>query len=669
MKIRNILIAAIAMMALCGTTVNSGAAPAGKHLITYTQPDGSTFKGYVRGDEFCHVRTTASGKSIAKDSEGWWCYAQLDADGNLTATGSRVGTPETSLLAFSATNTTIFPKMSGKRRIFDENIAKKQTMKDFLAQNGVATKAGGTKTQKHGIVILAQFSDVPFTYTKQNFVDMLTKEGYSHNGAVGSARDYFNDQFDGLVDFSFDVSEIVTLPKKREYYGGNDNNGDDKNAEQMVMDACDLASKNGTDFSKYDDDSDGYVDNVFVFFSGEDEADTENEDCIWSHAYYIESGAGKHLTLNGKKIDRYACTAELSPEIVEYQGGYALSGEYMLAGIGTFCHEYSHTFGLQDLYDTDYSGSGGWSEALWHTTGLMDGGNANDMGNTPPYYNAIDMECLGLGEAITLTEGTYTLQPIHKGRKYCRMETDRENEYYLIECRDNNSLWDKHIGGKGLLIYHIDKSKNSAGKSDSYGITMTARQRWTPYNEVNCRPDRQCADLVEADPSVVRKAYNENEEFSPTDSQISKIFFPCGKRDSLDAAGGLKYWSGKKCPAVFSGITLNGDGSVTFTVKNNTETGGETEDKTADKTADRDNPPMMNFAKADRNADGSFKAGKTIPQTLDNADGAVSVTWFFNEKEITGTTGFKASESGVLKAVLKYSDGTQVTVSKRITVK
>ena len=658
MKIKLILIAAVSAMALCGTAADSWAAPARKHLITYIQPDGSTFMGYVRGDEFCHVRTTASGRSIVKDADGWWCYASLAADGSLTATGSRVGASEVSLAAFPTSHVTIFPKMSGRRKIFNENVAKNPMMRNFLSRNGAATKSAGTAVTKHGIVILAQFSDVPFEYTRQNFVDMLTQEGYSHNGAVGSARDYFNDQFGGLVDFSFDVSEIVTLPKKREYYGANDSEGDDKNAEQMVIDACNLAAKNGTDFSKYDDDNDGYVDNVFVFFSGEDEADTRNEDCIWSHAYYIESGAGiKSPELNGKKIDRYACTAELTPEIVEYKGGYAMTGKFFLAGIGTFCHEYSHTFGLPDFYDTDYDGSGGQAEALWHVTGLMDGGNANNSGNTPPYYNAIDRECLGLGEAVTLTEGTHKLQPIHKEGKYFKMTTDRHDEYYLIECRDNNSLWDKYIGGSGMLVYHIDKSKNSAGQSEKYEKTLTAAQRWGDCNEVNCRPDRQCADLVEPDASVVKAAYDKDGSFSPTASQVGSLFFPYGQRNSLDSSSGLKYWSGKTCPIALSGIVRNGDGSITFTVTNSTE------------TADRDTPPMMNFDKADRSGDGSFKAGKAVPLSLDNADGAVSVKWFFNGEEIDGRSEFETSDSGMLKAVLTYKDGTQVTVSKRIIIK
>ncbi len=567
---RNILLYALAVMTalacLPGTIL---AAPARKCLITYTQPDGSTFRGYVRGDEFCHFRTTESGRIIARDADGWWCYASYDETGNLNVSGTHVSAANAAASTFSiGSGRQFYPKSSERRRVFNETVARKPWMRNFLTQGGTATKSGAAAKPKHGIIILAAFKDVPFKYSREYFVNMLTKNGYSYNGATGSALDYFNDQFGGFVDFRFDVSEVVTLPRDRKYYGGNNINDEDNNPEQMIIDACKLASENGTDFSKYDNDNDGYVDNVFVFFSGKDEADgsgVDCEDCIWSHAYYIESGAGKSLTLNGKRIDSYACTSELTPEVVEYGGGYAVTGKYVLAGIGTFCHEYSHTFGLPDLYDTDYELSGGQAEALWRSTGLMDGGNMNNNGNTPPNYNAIDRECLGLGEPLMLTDGSHEIEPIDRDGTYYRIDTGIPDEYFLLECRDNKA-WDRHIGGKGLLVYHIDKSGNQAGKSDNYGKILTAAERWNNYNEVNCRPDRQCADLIEADPNVVGQARGKGGSFSPDDSQIAAIFFPSGNHSTLNSANGLVCWNTKEnCSAELREIKILGNGNVSLT--------------------------------------------------------------------------------------------------------
>ena len=739
-----------AALALCCAAVSPAglnAGPARRGTVKFVQPDGSTFDGYVRGDEFCHFKTTLSGQVIAQDGEGWWCYASTASDGTVEISGTRVNSAAPSVLSLDGASAGQFPGTSARRAVFDRRLEERRiSMRRFLGTgDGTATKAAALPKQKHGIVILAEFSDEPFTYKRSNFVNMLTQDGYSYGGATGSALDYFNAQFGGSVEFSFDVSEIVTLPREKAYYGGNDKSGADKNPEQMVIDACKGAAELGVDFSKYDDDNDGYVDNVFIFFSGGDEADGAGDDCIWSHAYYIESGtAKKTLRLNGKRIDSYACTAELTPEIVEYGGGYAATGKYVLAGIGTFCHEYSHTFGLPDLYDTDYEGSGGQAEALWYSIGLMDGGNANNGGNTPPNYNAIDREFLGIGQELSLSEGTATLEPVNRAGQYFRVDTDTEGEYFLIECRSENETWDGWIGGSGMLIYHIDKSASRAGMSESYGMVLTAAERYE-YNEVNCRPDRQCADLIEADPAVVKQAYRQG-EFSPTDAQTRKVFFPCGSYNTIGPSSGLTAWDGNSCGVQIYGIRANADGSVSFstglpkemsasveksvfqdvaildiwtanvegdiTVKYgvsgktlssevSVQTAGQDRymvkltgltPKTAykaeiyasaegsqvkigsvsftTKTADGIYP-AISVAAAGRNEDGSFSKGTELPLVVNNAADAKDTEWLIDGKKIEkGKDIFLTVEkTGVLKAVLTYSDGRQRCIYKKIVVK
>ena len=745
MKIHKFMIAAA--LAMCCAAVSPAglhAGPARRGIVKFVQPDGSTFDGYVRGDEFCHFKTTLSGQIIAQDSEGWWCLASYSADGKLTVSKTRAGSGTPALFSVGKQE---YPRPSARRAVFDRNLAERRTsMRRFLStEDGTATKAGAVAKQKHGIVILAAFSDVIFNYSRQYFVDMLTKPGYSYNDADGSALDYFNSQFGGLVDFSFDVSEIVTLPKNRAYYGSNDEDtGEDKNAEQMVVDACKGAAKLGVDFSKYDDDNDGYVDNVFIFFSGGDEADGAGDDCIWSHAYYIESGQKEiTLELNGKRIDSYACTSELTPSLEEYGDGYGVT--QVLAGIGTFCHEYSHTFGLPDLYDTDYDGSGGQAEALWHSIGLMDGGNMNNSGNTPPNYNAIDREILGIGPELSLPEGTATLEPVNRAGQYFRVDTDTEGEYFLIECRSENETWDGWIGGSGMIVYHIDKSSNKAGKSDSYGKTLTAEQRWYEYNEVNCRPDRQCADLIEADPAVVKQAYRRG-EFSPTDAQTRKVFFPCGSYNTIGPSSGLAALDGNSCGVQIYGIRINADGSVSFSTGVPKEMSASVEtsvfqnvaildiwtanvegditvkygvsgktlsSEVSVPTAGQDRymvkltgltpktaykaeiyasaedsqvkigsvsfttktangiHPAISVTAAGRNEDGSFSKDTELPLAVNNAADAKDTEWLFDGKKIEkGKDIFLTVEkTGILKAVLTYSDGTQRCIYKKIVVK
>lgn len=510
------------------------AGPVRPGTYSITQPDGTRFEAVYMGDEFMKIKTTADGHAITMDEEGWWCYAEYDQSGRIYSTGYRVGqtTPQNILSSSSRIPYRTLASLAREKRrsvvIRDEVPILERIMKDRQSE----TKVDGPET-KHGIVILAEYSDVKFRYSEEDFRAMLMQDGYNLNGATGCAKEYFDDQFHGKIEFDFDVSSIVTLSNRRAYYGANDNNGSDRRAAEMVVEACRLASEAGTDFSIYDDDNDGYVDNVFVFFAGEDEAEPgSDEDCIWSHAWFISSGAGlEELVLNGKIIDRYACTAELA-------------SNDQLAAIGAFCHEYSHTFGLPDFYDTDYEESGGWAAGLWSRTSLMDAGNYNNMSNTPPYFNSIEREILGLSEPeVIIRNGTYTMEPLHKGGKYYRLNTDNDDEYYLFECRANEG-WDSYIGGSGMLVYHIDKS---------------SKNKWKYYNTVNVDPYHQCADLIEADG---RYDHFSNEAMM----NIEGIFFPYGAQHlTPESNPGLKFWSGKKCEISITNITST-NGNISFSV-------------------------------------------------------------------------------------------------------
>lgn len=553
------------LIAICALlfSISAYSGPARKGIVYLQQPDGTSFAAIMRGDEFMKIVTTSDGYAVMQDETGWWCYADYDNEGRKRVSGCHVGddAPEAIL-----SSSRIIPysklSMNAMKRRSLIHPEEEPVMARILKQRSTDTK-GGTETVavKHGIIILAQFKDVKFTYSKEDFVSLLTQKGYSRSGATGSAKEYFDAQFNGLFEFSFDVSNIVTLPSAMVVYGGNDEEDADKAPEQMIIDACRLADAD-VDFSRYDDDSDGVVDNVFVFFAGGDEAEGAGSDCIWSHAWYIYSGAGQNVVLDGKKIDRYACTSELSRR-------YSGDGNHrdVLAGIGTFCHEYFHTFGIPDMYDTDYEGSGGHAAGLWAWTSLMDAGNQNNDGNTPPYLNAVEREYLGISKPITIkSDGGYTLDPIHRNGNFYRIDTDYENEYYLLECRSEEG-WDKYIGGSGMLVYHIDKSTRSAGYSESYGRDLTAAQRWNYMNEINCRPDHQCVDLIEADMRRDSFSEAEKEDYSASLKIIRGIFFPDGGANSITSDGkpGFTFWSGQPAETSVTNIRKSGD-DIAFNV-------------------------------------------------------------------------------------------------------
>lgn len=524
------------------------AGPARIGKIVLKQPDGSSFYARIYGDEHLKIKMTASGEAIIQDKEGWWCYAEYDSQGRKVSTDCRVGTPVSSTI-LNASRQIPFAILSD-RAIRKRNSMERSRMRTIDSFR--KSTSSDQNKEKTGLVILVQFQDQKFKYSREDFVKMLTQEGYSVNGATGSAKEYFDDQFRGIYNFSFDVTKILTLDNLTSYYGGNDpQTDDDVRPHEMIIEACTKAAAD-IRFSKYDQDGDGEVDNVFVFFAGEDEAVGAGDDKVWSHAWYIKDGAKKHLELDGVLINRYACTSELEG---------LNTGK--IAGIGTFCHEYTHTFGLPDFYDTDYN-EGGYSAGLWQATALMDAGNYNNDGNTPPYFNAIERELLGISEPVVINSpGEYELPPINEG-VYYRINTSQEGEYFLLEYRDGNG-WDEHIGGKGMLVYHIDKSDVDSGYSPLLEKNVTAAERWLYQVEINALASHQCADLIEADKRKDAYAAYEDDTYFSLLSSLQGLFYPYGRVNSLtpQSSPGLKCWGNTKVKWGITDIT-EGDGKMIF---------------------------------------------------------------------------------------------------------
>ena len=540
------------------------AGPAYPGTLTFRQPDGTAFQARVRGDEHLSVITDLEGRALIRNGDGFWCYAYFNTDGTKVSSGYPVGRSDVPAYVLSASRVIPSAALSLQTRARRENVEKailqNRTMLRQIRQNAGES---AEPVNKHCIVILAQFPDVEMAHTRENFVDMLTRPGYDYNGAVGSAMDYFNDMFRGDFHFEFTVSPIVTLDNKIAYYFGNGTDGQDKNPAQAVAEACRKAHDEfGIDFSLFDDDNDGRVDNVFLFVAGKDEAaHPDEEHWIWSHSWSLRS-AGITCELDGKLVDIYAATAEI--------GRHLRTGKDMFATIGTFCHEYSHTFGLLDMYDTDYEGSGGLSDGLFGSLSLMDSGNYNANGNRPPHYTAVEYDCLGLGESVPLRPGDHVLEPISDNRRFFKYETDNDGEFFLFECRDNTTGWDKEIGGKGLLVYHIDRSGNAAGRSDSSRLPLTAAERWSlAVNQVNANPEHPCARFITAVPGI--RAFTAD---GSSAGNQSRVFFP-QKGNSPQSLTPLtdppfRNWAGQEAALSILNIAFS-DTDIRFTVLANDE--------------------------------------------------------------------------------------------------
>ena len=463
---------------LAGFFQHAYAVKAYPYPIQVTQPDGSVITLQKHGDEFLNW-TTSGGRLVKQGADGFYYLAQFSSVGAVQATTNRVR-PATAPQDFSTITppAAAFERARPRREDFSRIFAGRShfsrlNMAAPAAQGSLRSMSSGNKKF---LVILVQFSDNTFTSAspRSDFFNLLNLDGYAENGATGSAWNYFRENSSETFNPQFDVVGPVTLSRNMAYYGANVDD-DDVRPREMVTEAVDLADQQlGVDFSQYDNDGDGYIDNIFIYYAGYNEAEGGPDNTIWPHAWSIYN----QRTVDGVKTGSYACSSELRGS----------SGSTM-AGIGTFCHEFGHVIGLPDFYDTDYEDNG---EARGlGSFSLMSNGNYNNNGRTPPYLNSIERDLLGWFDnepGVIEQEGDYTLEPVFENSCYVS-ETTNEGETFLYEYR-KNAGWDAFIPS-GLLIYHIDKSDNLVGGK-------TAAARWNDWDGINAYASHQCCDLVEA---------------------------------------------------------------------------------------------------------------------------------------------------------------------------
>ena len=417
----------------CVFTANVWAVPAYRGWQQRTLTDGSEITVRLVGDEFYHFWETQDGK-IAIEQE----------DGTLV--------------------------LSDKEAPSSEQVVKLR--KAAASRKGAAIqKSYGALQPTKLLVILVNFSDKSMKDAHNNtfFQNLL-------NGSFPSVQDYFNQSSGGNYVPVFDVFGPYTLPNNMAYYGGNDSNGDDEHPDQMVVDACALAYADGCNFSNYDTNNDGKVDNIYVIYAGYGEAAGAPANTIWPHSWEIySSNVTGTLTYNGKTLGHYACSAELSGK----------SGSNS-DGVGTFAHEFSHVIGLPDYYDTDYGTNynNGVTPGEWT---LMDQGSYNGSGMYPPLYSIYDKyfmkwttpKILKKDEIknVTLTTTWDDGYQITGGSSVVAC-TNTSTVYY-IENRQKSG-YDQYLPGHGMVAWKVMYNSTRWSKNDLNNTAGTLRYTIVP---------------------------------------------------------------------------------------------------------------------------------------------------------------------------------------------
>ena len=589
---------------LCGWQL-AHAVPAYPGRITVTQPDGTKVVLSRHGDEWGHYLTDASGRMVRRDADGFYRAVPVAEEASVRNGASA-------------------------RR------AQRRMAQAARSQGPVALG------QKHFLVILVAFSDLPFAQDDANlaFTNLLNQEGYSVNGGTGSARDYFYENSHGAFEPVFDVYGPFTLPENKVYYGGNDASGNDRHPVQALVEGC-RGLDEDIDFTQYDHDGDGVVDLVFMYYAGYGEADSSDEDAIWPHQWSL-SETSTRLTLDGMEIDSYAC----SNELVGY--GSNMGG---LCGIGTACHEFSHALGLPDFYDTDYNQSNGFAAALYAYS-VMCNGSYNNEGRTPPYFNTEERILLGWLEPDEVIRdfeesGPVTLPPVRNDIAY-RTLTDMEGEYFLYECRDRSG-WDRYIPSPGLIVYHVDRSSRLVHIVGGDYPAVSLWNNWRGFNSINENGSHPCFYIVPAaDQNNLRFAYQYSSVYHTyvfMETLAAQIPFP-GVKDVTSYTA--RSWNGVDSEVFLTDIAYSG-GLVTFTA----------------------NVPSNGWEEVNTIADaGSYRAGDRFTFALVEADERhpASIVWYYDDEPAGADSVTLTAGLHTVEARLTYADGSSEVLTLEITV-
>ena len=506
---------------LCLSSVGVWGAKANSIPVQVRQADGTTITVILRGDEHINWYTTLDGVLLVQAADNSYYVGKVTKDGRLIATQQ---------LAHEAAW-----RSSAERNLIDKQdkekfysyVSKVAEQSENSYNNRPLTRVtvdsgyGGVPYFPHTgspkvLVILAEFADTTFTIqnTKQVFTNYLMNEGhftetaYRQNGNYKGVRGYFKDCSYGKFTPTFDVVGPVKLPKPQTYYGAGDDNITD-----LMTDACN-AVDNEVDFSQYDANGDGMVDLVYIIYAGHSANYRGNTSTdIWP-----KSGTTIiSKTFDGKSIRRYGVSNELAGRENKKKEKETING------IGLFCHEFSHTLGLPDIYaipgtaaaDQDNQGMEYWD--------LMDGGTEVQNGRVPSPYLAWEREAMGWMtiDKLTSDQQVTDLKSLENGGKaYKILNKNVANEFIVLQSIQQGGWyqgWTKTQIPKGLLAYRISYPYDKVNIFDF-------------PNNVKGKPR---VIVVPADGEVL-SAMNSGGDFNKYITNLTNDLYPLGSKNSIN---------------------------------------------------------------------------------------------------------------------------------------
>ena len=464
---------------------------------TIVLEDGEKIDVELKGDEYC----------------SWWeakdgtCYSKAAEDNSYRIIDVKAKLAETHYLRIA------------------ENTANMERLSKARAAKKSGQLGGSYIGTKRGIIILLNFADTKFGLGQnQAFYDRVAnEENFTHTlGFVASVHDYYKTQSNGQFDIKFDVVGPYTLPQKYSYHGAHDNSKVDKRPGTMIATACKLADAD-VNFSNYDWDGDGYVEQVFVLYAGDGENSNADENLIWPHKGQLsksDNGSSYVSDDNGTCVNVYACASEYTSIVT------SVGVKRNIDGIGTICHEYSHCLGLCDMYDT--AGTGNYGMGKYD---IMSAGNYNGNSFYPANFTAYEKWMAGWLEPIELSTPTTVKGIAATGQSYGQAfviyNETHPDEFYLIENRQTSTdLFDSKLPGSGLMIMHCDYKESIWNNNEINAIVNYSSMYGDIYKDWD--NDHERFTFFNADPTQINDyalyPANGNNALTDTSTPSAKLY-------------------------------------------------------------------------------------------------------------------------------------------------
>jgi M6 family metalloprotease-like protein len=425
---------------------------------TLTQPDGSEVSLLATGDERYHWLHDQDGYVVVRDPKsGWFVYADK-AEGRLVPTGLVAGKSDPRKAGLE-------PGLKPDPKIIRQRFTQLPSQLDTGKSQ---TKRANDYTEINNLVIFVRFAD-DSDYSSIRPLSVY-EETYNDNASGASSMHayykevsyqqltinshFFPEQPGGRIVSYQDSQPRSYLQPHNENsnpngYSSEGFEGIQREQEVLVRALNSIADLVPGDLD-LDNNGDGYIDNLTFFIKGYPEG---WNDQIWPHQsrFYWQ-----FPTINSAKAGRYNL-------LTEHGYVYPIAGQLL----GVVCHEMGHTLGAPDLYHYSNCSSndeltpvGPWD--LMHA--------AIDL----PQHIGAHLKSKYIGWISEIPEitasGSYSLSPLieSSNNAYRVASPNSEDEYFVLEYRSQDGVFDGQLPGSGLLVYRVVPSLfgNSCGPPD-----------------------------------------------------------------------------------------------------------------------------------------------------------------------------------------------------------